>query len=40
MDEQETMIVVSVVARNSGSVVLDLLWDSSKSHSVGGCQAP
>ncbi len=36
MDGPETMIAVSNIARNSGPIVLILLWGPSKSHSVGG----
>ncbi len=34
------MIALSAVARNSGPIALILLWGTSKSHSVGGGQAP
>ncbi len=40
MDEPETMIALSAVARNSGPNAQIFLWGSSKSHSVGGGQAP
>ncbi len=36
MDGPETVIALSAVARNSGSIALILLWVPSKSHSVGG----
>ncbi len=40
MDGPETVIALSAVARNSGSIALILLWVPSKLHSVGGGQAP
>ncbi len=40
MDEPETAIALSAVARNSGPIALILLWGPSKSHSVGSGQAP
>ncbi len=40
MDGPETVIALSAVAKNSGSIALILLWGPSKSHSVGDGQAP
>ncbi len=40
MDEPETMIALSALARNSGPIALILLWVPLKSHSVGGGQDP
>ncbi len=40
MDEPETVIALSAVARNSGPIALILLCVPSKSHSVGDGRAP